>query len=508
MRSLLIALITLSASIVVAQTQTVGVFVHDSLRAYQGYTLFSPVTSQKTYLIDNDGQVVNEWSSLYPPGQAFMLLNDGNLLRTGLPFVPEMGGGGAGGIVEKFTWSGELLWRYSHFSTTFRAHHDVEILPNGNILLLVWESHTRQEAFARGRDQTRLIENSLWSERIIEVKQTGEETGEIVWSWSTWDNMIQDRDPQKPDYGLPADNPFRIDINSGDNRADWLHFNSVRYNPLRDEVLISCRNLSEIMIVSRKTNSIVYRWGNPASYKSAGGTRQSLYVQHDARWIDSAYTKLLVFNNGQNRVGVTPKDYSTVEEFTPPLAEDGTYIKEPGVRFGPETYDWIYPETPNSDFLAFNISGATRQPNGNTLICVGPFGTLTEVTRSGHEVWRYVNPVGNSGAVRQGETPSNNMIFKVYRYGPTHPALAGKTLRPRGKLEDGPLSVAQSIFPAGLRVDLDIFNHRAVIHVAESSYLRLFAYDLTGRRLGLVVDSELGAGTHVIQVPSGTYLVR
>ena len=44
-------------------------------------------------------------------------------------------------------------------------------------------------------------------------------------------------------------------------------------------------------------------------------------------------------------------------------------------------------------FYCTHISGVQRLPNGNTLITMGPQGILSEVTRGGEEVWRYVSPV-------------------------------------------------------------------------------------------------------------------
>jgi hypothetical protein len=44
----------------IAQQRTVGLISHDSTASFDGYTLFTPVTPRSTtYLIDNDGQVVN-----------------------------------------------------------------------------------------------------------------------------------------------------------------------------------------------------------------------------------------------------------------------------------------------------------------------------------------------------------------------------------------------------------------------------------------------------------------
>jgi hypothetical protein len=328
----LFALLVIGSTVVGFAQRTVGLISYDASKSYRGYTLFAPITSTTTYLIDNDGQVVKSWQSGYGPGQAVMLLEDGSLLRTANPPSQSMQGGGAGGMVELYDWSGTKVWSYTHLTPTARQHHDVEILPNGNILLLVWESHTRDEAFAAGRLTSRLTENALWSERVIEVRRTGPNSGEVVWSWSSWDHMIQDVDPAKPNYAVVADNPNRIDINAGGTRSDWLHANSVRYNAMRDEVMISIHNLHEIWIISRKTGDIVYRYGNPLNYKSGTQQDQVCFGQHDARWLAPDNRRVMIFNNGTGRKD-TPG--SSVDEIELPIGPDGTYLREAKKAFAP-----------------------------------------------------------------------------------------------------------------------------------------------------------------------------
>ncbi len=505
-QTLLLSIVVLYTTVAAAQNTTVGVINHNKAASFQGYTLFAPVTATNTYLIDNDGYVVKVWSSANPPGQAAMLLNDGTLLRTGMPFVQAMGGGGAGGIVEKIAWDGMVTWRYEHYGATYRAHHDVEIMPNGNVLLLVWESHTIAEAIEHGRDATRLTESALWSERIIEVQPTGPTSGQVVWSWSSWDHMIQDRSPAKPNYGVVSEHPERIDINSGDTRSDWLHMNSVRYNAKRNEVMVSVHNLHEFWVISRTTGDIVYRWGNPQIYKRGVAADRRLFGQHDARWIDEDGTRISVFNNGQGRLTGAIRNYSTVEELNVPLTETGEYANPGASAYGPSAPSWIYPQTPSAQYFATNISGATRIPNGNVLTCLGPQGTFVEVTDSGQEVWRYINPVGQGSVAMQGQTPRNNMVFKIYRYPRTHPGLADKSLTPKGRLEEGPLSVEQEHPAASSTVD--ILGGRTTIHAVVSGRYTIDAYDLLGRWLGAVVDEILEPGTHVRPVPEGTFVVR
>lgn len=500
---LMIRLIALALIVVPLTAQrTVGVLKHDTTRAHKGYTLLAPITHNLTYLINNEGQVVNVWKANNFAGQVAMLLDDGSLLRTAAPRSQWMQGGGAGGMVELYSWSGERLWQYTHLTTTARAHHDVEVLPNGNILMLVWESHTRDEAIARGRQSARLTENALWSERVIEVKRTGPTTGEVVWSWSSWDHMIQDVDPSKPNYGVVADNPERIDINAGGTRSDWLHANSVRYNANHDEVMISIHNLNEIWIISRKSGDIVYRYGNPMNYKRGTEQNQVLFGQHDARWL--TVTRVMIFNNGNGRFG---GNGSSVDEIDLPLNTDGTYRREPAKPFTPAKPTVAYPPNITAAYYAQNVSGATRLSNGNTLSCLGPSGIFIESTPDGDEVWRYVNPVAMNDIVSQGQTPRNNMVFKTYRYELDHPAVAGRNLTPRGRLEEGPLAVSIDDGAPGVSYELDILNDRAVITSQTEQEVEVYAFTILGELMGSVHQGPIRAGRTVVPVPQGTRLI-
>jgi len=515
-------LIVCAFGVVRAQAQTVGTTTLDNSKAFDGYTLFSPITWKGVFLIDNEGRVVHMWNTTMPPGQAVMLLEDGSLLRTANPGgqLP-MSGGGTGGILEKFAWDGTRTWRFDHYGATFRTHHDVEILPNGNVLLIVWESKTPAEALAVGRQANRITENAVWTERIIEVKQTGPESGEIVWEWAVWDHLIQNIDDQKPNYGTVNLNPKRVDINAGGTRTDWLHINSVRYNAERDEILVSVHNLNEIWIISRTTGDIVYRFGNPIMYGRGTFVNQVLYGQHDARWIPAGLPdagKIMLFNNGQNRATTDPRSYSTVEIIAPPIDASG-YILESGKAYGPTQAQVVYPPSPLATFFATNISGATRLSNGNTLSCLGTTGTFVEFTPTGEVVWNYISPVSGTGILKQGQKPINNQIFKVYKYAKNYPAFTGRALSPMGKLEDGPLYASDDANPSspsasstGIPSHWFAFGSEVTILVGQgamwSAQTELHAYDLLGRNLGVVAKPPLPAGVNTITVPIGTFIVK
>ncbi len=376
-----------------------------------GYTLFAPLNETTTYLIDEAGETVFTWESVYRPGNAVYLLDNGNLLHTGNTQSANFNVGGAGGVVEEIAPDGTVVWSYEHDSAEGRLHHDVEPLPNGNVLMLVWELRTEAEAIAAGRDPSLLNDGELWPDSVIEVDPS---TNTIVWEWRVWDHLVQDHDPAQANYGVVVDHPELIDLNyegtgvrPGD--ADWNHINAIDYNTEFDQILLSVRNFSEIWVIDHSTTTaeaaghtggdsgmggdLLYRWGNPAAYDSGDAADQQLFVQHDAQWIPQGSPgagNILVFNNGQGRAD---GDYSSVDEIVSPVDGDGDYT-----GYGPSAPTWTYTADPRSDFYAQNISGAQRLTNGNTLICDGPAGYFFEVDEAGNVVWDF--EAGNAAVFR------------------------------------------------------------------------------------------------------------
>ena len=199
-----------------------GLIVNDP-RAFPGYTLIAPLNSRKTYLIDELGRVVKTWESKYEAGQEAYLLENGHLLRAAkLDDREQMfGGAGRGGRIQEFDL-GRRARSGTSSSTTTRAigHHAICRLPNGNVLLLVWEIKTAEEAVAAGR-KPESVRGPWLADSVAEVKPTGKTTGEVVWEWHAWDHLIQDADPSKANYGDVGKYPERIDVNFGDGEIGF-----------------------------------------------------------------------------------------------------------------------------------------------------------------------------------------------------------------------------------------------------------------------------------------------
>ncbi len=394
-----------------------------------GYVLFAPILSTTTYLIDRQGRVAHTWDLEPPPAHSVYLLDNGNLLRCAQIADHPVFPGTYGGNIQEFSWQGELLWEWKIPVGDRLQHHDVEPLPNGNVLLIAWEAKTLKQAVLVGRRRNRVGPKGLWSDCVLEVRPWRPDGGEIVWEWCLWDHLVQDADPRLDNYVQEvSQHPERVDVNGDveplrmtekvlerlkalgyvapgaaptDFDPDFLHTNSIAYHPGLDQIVLSVPRFHEIWVVDHRTTTgeaagrsgdLLYRWGNPRAYGRGGPGGQQLFGQHDARWIPEGHPgagNLMVFNNGSRW---PDRPYSSVIEIEPPLALGGSYALRAGEPYGPKQPAWEYTARRKRSFFAEFISGAHRLAGGNTFVTDGPRGRFFEVTASGETVWEYQNP--------------------------------------------------------------------------------------------------------------------
>ncbi|MFG0316957.1 MAG: aryl-sulfate sulfotransferase [Planctomycetota bacterium JB042] len=317
--------------------------------ADDGFTVIAPLDSTKVHLVDMDGEVVHTWETGLAPGGATELTPHGTLLRCGREDdTPIFHGGGLGGHVRELAWNGDVLWSYELHGAERQAHHDLELLPNGNLLLIAWEHHSREEAIARGRDEDAVGDEGFWTDVVVEIEPTRPRGGRVVWEWRTWDHLVQDRAPEKPGFGSIPESAGRIDVN-GDHRdrpaltdaererlekleaemealgytggsrkerptkeerqraaerkrdPDWLHTNAVAYHPALDLIVLSTPRLNELWVIDHSTTTaeargstggrrgrggeLLWRWGNPRVHGAGTDDDRRLYFQHDPRWL-------------------------------------------------------------------------------------------------------------------------------------------------------------------------------------------------------------------------------
>ncbi len=442
-----------------------GLRVNDAA-AFAGYTLYSPLRSGTAFLLDMTGEVAHEWKHGLPPMSCY-LQSDGRLMMLSrIDDNPVFFGGGIGGRITEYEWDGTQTWEFVLSTEAQILHHDIEPLPNGNVLAIAWNRLSAEEAIALGRDPRVVGERGLWPDSVLEIQPTRPTGGKIVWEWRAVDHLVQDFDPSKANFGVVADRPERIDINgdhrseapltaeqqrakrererelralgyaggdddSGDvpaeapekRRSDWLHTNSVDYNAEHDLIALSTPEFCEIWILDHSTSTeqargssggrrgrggdLLYRWGNPRHYGAGEDGDRQLFYQHQPDWIRPGCPgagNLLVFNNGSGR---SPIEHSSVDELVLPFDPQTGFARDKGKPFGPAAPVWSYSAPEPKDFYSFFISGAQRLPNGNTFICSGKQGRLFEVTADKRIVWEFWNPWGGEIPESMGKANPN-----------------------------------------------------------------------------------------------------
>ncbi len=379
--------------------------------------LIAPLESEFVYLVDSAGGVLHQWKFDVTGSNAY-LFPDGTLMRSAQePEIKLFDGRGSAGRIQKVDWDGNLLWDFKYASENHLQHHDFELLPNGNILLIAWEKISKADAIAAGRAANNIESDELYGEKIVEIKPEGKTEGKEVWVWRLRDHLIQDEDVGKPHYGKPAEHSRRVDINFAKNgRADWIHMNAVDYHPELDQIALSARYFDELWFIDHSTTQeeaasstggryghggdLLYRLGNPLAYGHGDLQDKLLFGQHNCMWIPPGFPgegDITVFNNGTSepRTG-----YSSVEQFKLPMDASGNYrLNDAGAFEAPQVV-WSYSRGP--EMFSFRISGAERLANGNTLICSGDQPWILEVSPDKQVVWETKHRYGGA----DGNTPN------------------------------------------------------------------------------------------------------
>lgn len=440
---------------------TVGLLSYDVHDAFEGYSLFFSHNQSTVYLINNCGEIVHQWEddSDFRPGNAVYLLENGDLLKckrksTSTVMDPIWAGGG-GETIELRSWDNELIASITQNDSIYRFHHDVEPLPSGNVLIISWEYFDKASAIAAGRDTALLPQDKLWSEAIFEWDPYSDS---IVWEWHAWDHLIQDYDRLKDNFGSISAHPEKININYEENDAlpDWLHINSIAYNPILDQIVLSVPHFNEFWIIDHSTTTeearsdfggrsgvggdLLMRWGNPRAADQVGD--QTLYFQHDVKWVkpdavsgDVDFGKISFFNNrvtGSLSLGsVIKTEFDTTTRAYSLL--NGYYV--------PETIDesFVHPDTIIESY-SNSVSSFQILPNNNKLLCAGRWGYAYELNSDNEITWEYRVPLKAGSPVSQGESLeiSDNLTFRIEKYPADYPAFRDRDLSTQGYVENDP----------------------------------------------------------------------
>lgn len=370
-----------------------GTTIYDANRAFNGYTLWSPLSTMQTgaeepgqwegetFLMDMTGNVVHSWKLPYPTMYAW-LLPDGHLLaglRTtrggeGRPGVREFAMGGTMGMLMELDWDGNILFRHEDPA----MHHDFKKLANGNYAYLAWEALEPEKAASVLGGRRGTERSVMWCDVIREITPAGN----IVREWHAKDHLNVEEHIIGPLYA----------------RVEWTHLNDL-WECENGDFLCSSRFLDCVFRIDRNTGDIVWRWGAASSLDRESGrldlavTPSTLGGPHDAHIIPSGLPgagHMLCYDNGM---------YSYISRAVEVDIQTGDVVwqsTDVGFQHG---------RVPFSCF----ISSARRLPNGNTLCCEGCNGRFYEVTPDRDVVWEYWKPEADPSA-----TPWT--VFRAFRY--------------------------------------------------------------------------------------------
>jgi len=399
---------------VVELTENIEVYNPDLIS--NDYILAVENSSTTSYLLNKEGNKIYTWNFSDTSGNDIELLPDGNIIGLFKDNNPTIDFGGFGGTAKIIDNNNNTIWEYTVSNNNSIAHHDVEILPNGNVLMIIWERVLNQIAIENGVD----FENDIFVEKIIEISRA---SNTIVWEWNSWNHIIQDKFENLPNYGNINNNPNKININysvenpPGGNffaSGDIMHANGLDYDENNDLIYLSVNYYDEVWVIDHSTTTneaassqggnfnkggdLVYRFGNPNTYNSLGD--KIFDKQHFPNLLENGVVgegNILIYANGVSN------QQSYIYELQMPTSLQllSNSNNEPDIV-------WSFTD---EDLFANKLCGAVRLSNGNTLITESDYG-LWEVTNEGEVVWKY----------KKDEEAS--FIWRSYHYEPDSDAIS------------------------------------------------------------------------------------
>ena len=244
------------------------------------------------------------------------------------------------------------------------AHHDVELLPDGRMLVPVMQLRSLPEIDPAVRVRDDLVttldaDGETESARsLIDLLRAGPAPFEF-----------QPVSPRLAELATVEKDPTRLAaMREEEDYVDLLHTNSLQLFGRRDvagddalhrpdSLLVTLRHQDRIAVVGLESPELRWSWGDG-----------ELEGPHDATWLDDG--NVLVFDNGLAR------GWSRVIEIDPTT----------------DSVVWEYRAPVRERFHSATRGSAQRLANGNTLVTNSEAGQAFEVSSAGVVVWEYWNP--------------------------------------------------------------------------------------------------------------------
>jgi hypothetical protein len=336
-----------------------GVVAHDPDRAQPGYNFFTSGHFPGAVLMDMEGRVLHRWErpveDIWLEEGAFRdrdywrrahLFENGDVLA----IIEGLG-------IFKLDRRSRVLWAVKN-----QAHHDLEVQPDGDILVLTRRAHM----------MPRLHETEpILEDFVVRLDSEGRERQRV--------SLVE----------CVENSAYRDVVGKGRiGSGDIFHTNTVF--SIRDSfgiegewarpgnVLVCFCALHMVAAIDLREESLLEKWTGP------------FRLQHDPKLLPGG--AMMLFDNQGGKDGA-----SRVVEFDPVT----------------RTVRWVYEGTGASPLFSKTLGTADPQPAGTVLIVESDNGRVLEVTREGDVVWEYRSPY------RYGEYVAS--IFDMVRIPPGFP---------------------------------------------------------------------------------------
>ncbi len=212
-------------------------------------------------------------------------------------------------------------------------HHEIDELPNGNIIVLSSEWKEVDNYYTDEYDENAPRQRQkVMGDVIVEFER---DTGNVVWEWRAFDHM----------------DPFRIGYETFSNywirrgfpdTLDWSHANNLLYDESDDSIIINFRYQAAAMKIDRASREIRWIFGEPSGWGDLSdkvlqpdGEFDWPYHQHSPNPTPNG--TLLIYNNGNyearpfNPPAPVTETYSRAVEYE---IDDGEHAGAPTVAIG------------------------------------------------------------------------------------------------------------------------------------------------------------------------------
>ncbi len=338
-----------------------GVTVYDRERAFDGYTLVSAVYEglAQVLLLDMDGKIVHRWTvdprELWPDKieeSPAGILHD--MSMQGTLMTPEgdviMNVYGLGTV--KLDRCSRPLW-----SIDRETHHDLDVYPNGDLLIVGWQRITEKRPDRPGMYPG--PEGYYLDEILVRVSPEGK----VLEEWSLIDALYASKRQELLFSGTGSSVSSRVVDPLHNNNVEILRADMADAFPLFEagDIMVSFRNINTILVLDGRTRKV--KWSTTGPFLG----------QHDPDFLPNGH--ILLYDNRITGAKALFGNTRLVE-----LDPIGSRI----------VWQW----EGKGQYAFYNRSRGEQAalPNGNILAVDAHGGRVFEVEpKSGDVVWEWVN---------------------------------------------------------------------------------------------------------------------